>query len=212
MRTEDLIRTLVEDHAPVRPWSAWTLLGLLLIGFLGSALLFSYQLGLRSDLPEAFREPRFALKVAVTLALAIASLALAVRLGRPGLMPGAALGALLVAPLLLLGGVAIELSVVPASDWRAVLVGENWLVCLTNVPLLAIPLLAAALIGLRMGAPTRPMLAGGIAGLIAGALAAALYAAHCTDDSPLFVAAWYSLAIALVAAAGALIGARVLRW
>ena len=31
-----------------------------------------------------------------------------------------------------------------------------------------------------------------------------LYAAHCTDDSPLFVATWYTLAIAiLTAAAGA---------
>ena len=50
------------------------------------------------------------------------------------------------------------------------------------------------------------------AGLLAGGLAATLYATHCTDDSPLFVAAWYSLAIAGVAALGALIGARWLRW
>ena len=37
------------------------------------------------------------------------------------------------------------------------------------------------------GVPTRPALAGAVAGLLAGGLAASFYAAHCTDDSPLFV-------------------------
>ncbi|MGA8293552.1 MAG: NrsF family protein, partial [Rhodoplanes sp.] len=53
---------------------------------------------------------------------------------------------------------------------------------------------------------------GASAGLVAAALAATVYAAHCTDDSPLFVATWYSLAIALVVAVGAVLGPRVLRW
>jgi hypothetical protein len=39
-----------------------------------------------------------------------------------------------------------------------------------------------------------------------------LYASHCTDDSPLFVATWYSIGTAVVTALGALIGARVLRF
>ena len=43
-------------------------------------------------------------------------------------------------------------------------------------------------------------------------MAATLYAAHCTDDSPLFIAAWYSLAIAFVTVVGAVIGSRALRW
>jgi hypothetical protein len=38
-----------------------------------------------------------------------------------------------------------------------------------------------------------------------------MYAAHCTDDSPLFVATWYTLATALVTAIGALLGVRFLR-
>jgi len=41
---------------------------------------------------------------------------------------------------------------------------------------------------------------------------ATLYAAHCTDDSPLFVATWYTLATALVTALGALIGSKLLRF
>jgi hypothetical protein len=41
---------------------------------------------------------------------------------------------------------------------------------------------------------------------------AALYALSCPDDSPLFVATWYSIAIAVVTAASAYIGSRTLRW
>jgi hypothetical protein len=78
--------------------------------------------------------------------------------------------------------------------------------------LIAAPVLIAALAALRRGAPTRPTLAGAVAGLAAGGLGATLYAAHCTDDSPLFVMAWYVPAIAIVTIAGALAGARLLRW
>ena len=71
---------------------------------------------------------------------------------------------------------------------------------------MSLPLLAAALIGLRHGAPARPAVAGAIAGMLSAGLAATLYASHCTDDSPLFVATWYTLATALVTAVGALLG------
>jgi hypothetical protein len=80
------------------------------------------------------------------------------------------------------------------------------------VTLMSLPLLAAALIGLRRGAPTRPAIAGAIAGMLSAGLAATLYAAHCTDDSPLFVATWYTIATALVAAIGALAGSKMLRF
>ena len=86
------------------------------------------------------------------------------------------------------------------------LVGSNSRICLTAIPLISLPLLAAALIGLRHGAPARPALAGALAGLLSAGLAATLYAAHCTDDLPLFVATWYTLAAALMAAIGALAG------
>jgi hypothetical protein len=83
---------------------------------------------------------------------------------------------------------------------------------MTAVPLMSLPLLAASLIGLRHGAPARPAVAGAMAGLLSAGLAATLYASHCTDDSPLFVATWYSISTALVTALGALIGSRVLRY
>ncbi len=92
------------------------------------------------------------------------------------------------------------------------LVGNNWRTCLIAIPLMSLPLLAAALLGLRHGAPTRPAATGAIAGLLSAGLAATLYASHCTDDSPLFVVTWYTTATALVTAIGALAGSRVLRF
>jgi hypothetical protein len=76
---------------------------------------------------------------------------------------------------------------------------------------MALPLLVAALVGLRQGASTRPALSGAAAGLLCGGLAATVYAAHCTDDSPLFVATWYSIGIAGLTVVGAAAGSRLLR-
>lgn len=210
MRTDDLIRALAADHERVRAWSGWRLAGALAPALLASALLFATALGPRPDISAAVHDPRFVMKFVETLTLAGTTFVVAVALARPG--PFSSWGMLAVGPALLLAGVAFELVVVPASQWMPRLVGTNALVCLSAVPLLSVPLLAAALVALRAGAPLSPAKTGAAAGLIAGGLAAALYAAHCTDDSPLFVATWYSLAIGLVVVAGALIGARVLRW
>ncbi len=56
------------------------------------------------------------------------------------------------------------------------------------------------------------MLAGATAGLVAAAIGATLYASHCQDDSPLFVATWYVIAVAIMALLGAVLGSRFLRW
>jgi hypothetical protein len=80
------------------------------------------------------------------------------------------------------------------------------------IPLLSLGPLACIIYALRKGAPTNPGLAGAVAGLLASGIAATLYATHCTDDSPLFLATWYSLATGIVTLAGYAIGARALRW
>ena len=90
--------------------------------------------------------------------------------------------------------------------------GKNSLVCLTYVPLFGIGPLALFVLGLRRGAPTRPGLAGIVAGLVAGGIAATFYAAHCTDDSPLFVLAWYPIAIGMLGVTGALVGRFLVKW
>jgi hypothetical protein len=109
-------------------------------------------------------------------------------------------------------GIAGEMMMPQRLPMMTRLVGSNSLVCISAIPLLSLPLLAGALFAMRHGAPARPAVAGAFAGLVSAGLAATLYASHCTDDSPLFVATWYTLATALVTAIGALAGARVLRF
>jgi hypothetical protein len=92
------------------------------------------------------------------------------------------------------------------------MIGKNSWICMTAIPVLSLPILAGALMGLRHGAPSRPAVAGAVAGLLSAGLAATLYASHCTDDSPLFVATWYTLATALVTAIGALAGSKLLKY
>jgi hypothetical protein len=173
--------------------------------------MFMMRLGARPDFMAATGHPFFVLKFVVTLALVIASVALGARLVRPGAPVRKAAWWLAVPLGLLAAGIAADIMVPQTSAWTTRLMGSNSMVCLTAIPMLSMPLLMAALIGLRQGAATRPMLTGAVAGLVAGGIAATIYAAHCVDDSPLFVATWYTLALALVSLTGALAGRWVLR-
>jgi hypothetical protein len=106
----------------------------------------------------------------------------------------------------------LELFLVPQALWEARLVGTNSFACLTYIPLIGLGPLVLFLLTLGHGAPTRPAIAGAVAGVLAGGVAASFYAAHCTDDSPLFVVTWYSIAILGLAAVGAIAARRLARW
>ncbi|WP_371348188.1 NrsF family protein [Ancylobacter sp. IITR112] len=212
MKTDDLIRALAADTRRSAPPLGTVRRAALVLAVLLAGAVFSLSLGPRPDALAALETVRFLFKFVVTLALAASAFVLLGRLVRPGEAARAPLGWLLAGPLLLVIGVGLELLAVPAAEWSTRLVGVNARTCLTFIPLIGAAPLVVFLAVLRHGAPTRPVLAGAVAGLLAGGLAAAFYAAHCPDDSPLFVASWYSLAIAGLAAAGALIGPRVARW
>jgi hypothetical protein len=212
METDQLIRTLAADNAHRAPPVALVLaLALLVATPISLAILFA-GLGVRPDFVAALRSPFFDLKFAVTLTLGISALAISLHLSRPQ----ASLhgwGWLLLSPAgFLVGGIASEMLLPQRLPAMTRLVGSNSRICLTAIPLMSLPLLGAALIALRHGAPARPTTTGAIAGLLSAGLAATLYASHCTDDSPLFVATWYGIATALVAAIGALAGSRLLRF
>ncbi|TVR06091.1 MAG: DUF1109 family protein [Salinarimonadaceae bacterium] len=209
MKTDDLIRTLAADAAAAPPVESY-LRPALVAGFAASLALFLVTLGLRPDLAQAAETLRFVVKPFFPLIFAICALIVLARLWRPGArVPGALL---VLAPALLALAVGLELAAEPSERWGALLVGDNALKCLVFIPLFSAAPLAAILYALRHGAPTRPALTGAVAGLVAAGIGATLYALHCPDDSPLFVAAWYALATALVCGVGALLGARFLRW
>jgi len=85
-------------------------------------------------------------------------------------------------------------------------------ICVGTIFLVSLPALATIMSTLRMGAPTRPPLAGATAGLLAGALGAAAYALTCANDAGWFVAIWYTSAVLLVTVVGASLGRRALAW
>jgi hypothetical protein len=211
METEQLIRTLAADN-PHRTRPVGFVLALALLAAAPVSLVsFFMVLGFRPDVMTAMHNPFFDLKFVVTLALAISAIIVGLHLSRPEASFKGWGWLLLIPAGIIVVGIASEMMMPQRLPMMTRLIGHNSRVCMTAIPLLSLPLLAGALIGLRHGAPARPALAGALAGLISAGLAATLYASHCTDDSPLFVATWYSIGTAVVTALGALIGARVLR-
>jgi hypothetical protein len=212
MDTDQLIRTLAADNTHRARPVGFALMLARLAAAPVSLLMFFTEFGVRPDIMVAMGNPFFDLKFAVTLSLAIAAIAVSLHLSRPeASLRG--FGWLLVIPAgILTAGIGGEMMMPQRLPMIARLVGKNSWVCMTAIPLLAMPILAGALIGLRHGAPSRPAVAGAVAGMLSAGLAATLYASHCTDDSPLFVATWYTLATALVTAIGALAGSKLLKF
>ena len=210
MDTRDLIAALAADtHPAPRPGAR---LSLALAGGLGaSALAFALFWGPREGLGAVLASSLVA-KTLVPAALAALALALAWALIRPAapralraLALGAALAgvaALFVRAIAQGGAAGLAMALDKPDLWT----------CLISVPILALAPLAGLLWALSAGAPTRPALAGGAAGLAAGGLAAAIYSFFCSVDMALFVIPAYGTAVLVVAAAGAALGARVLRW
>lgn len=212
METEQLIRTLAADNDHrARPVGFALALALLAAAPVSMAM-FLMELGVRPDVMTAMHNPFFDLKFVVTLALAISAIMVSLHLSRPEASLKGWAWLLLIPAGILAAAIASEMMMPQRAPMMTRLIGSNSRVCMTAIPLMALPLLAAALIALRHGAPARPAVAGAIAGLLSAGLAATMYASHCTDDSPLFVATWYTIATALVTAVGALAGSRVLRF
>ncbi|MEH2470220.1 hypothetical protein V1281_000533 [Nitrobacteraceae bacterium AZCC 2161] len=210
--TDRLIQALAADNG-TRARSAGSALAMaLLVALPVSAAMLLVTLGVRQDVMTAMHNPFFDLKFLVTLALALPAIMISLHLSRPeASLRGWAW--LLLLPLGLLGvGIAGEMMLPQRLPMMTRLVGNNSRVCMVAIPAFSLPLLAASLVALRQGAPARPAVAGALAGLLSAGLAATLYAAHCSDDSPLFVATWYTIATALVTAIGALAGAKFLKY
>jgi hypothetical protein len=212
MKTDDLIAAISADAETQRPPIGRTVWLAACVGVIGAAVVFFAVMPVRPDIVEAMGTPRFLFKWVLTLSLLASAMALVMQLARPQPVPGTRLLLLAAAPAVLAVGVATELISLPASDWMPMLVGHNSEFCMILIPVLSALPLAALIVALRQGAPARPTLAGAVAGLAAAGIGATLYASHCMDDSPLFMATWYGIATVIVAAAGAFLGARLLRW
>jgi len=211
MTTEDLIRALAADR--LVQWRPRAILFLALgLATACVAILFFARIGFRDDIDDAMHTVRFLFKFVIILPLAAVTMVAMFRSADPIRAYGWCMK-LLPLPLVLLGvGVIVELLAIPRSEWMTRLIGSNAVNCMTLIPLLAGGPLAIFIAALRSGAPADPGLSGAMAGLSASGLAALFYATNCFDDSPLFVATWYPLAIGTVVLAGYLSGRWLLRW
>ncbi|MGN6515884.1 MAG: NrsF family protein [Rhizomicrobium sp.] len=212
MKTNDLIAALSADTPQQQTPPRRAFLVAVIFGALIAGGTFLATLGPRHDFMQAIHTVRFDFKFVVTLALFTTALVVARDMARPEVQRSRWRALLWTAPVLMISAVALELYVLPQSEWMPRLIGHNMRFCTTMIPLFSLGPLVLMLWAFRRGAPENPARAGAVAGLIAGGIGAAFYAAHCFDDSPLFVATWYTLAIGFVTGLGALLGARLLRW
>jgi hypothetical protein len=106
----------------------------------------------------------------------------------------------------------VDYALAPEEARPWMLMGSSALICPFLIVALSVPFFAAGIVFMRRAAPTRLTVAGASVGLAAGALGAWVYSFHCTEGGLPFLALWYSLGIAVVTAAGALLGRALLRW
>lgn len=106
----------------------------------------------------------------------------------------------------------MELARMPISSWSHHVDDASWLGCLLQIPALAVPGFIILAFAVRRLAPTNLTRAGAYVGLLSGAIAAVGYTLHCHDDSVVFVAIFYTLAMLEMTLIGALAGPRILRW
>lgn len=211
MKTDQLIEMLSRGIEPAEQSNRLRNLALTLVAGLGAALLITViGLGVRPDIGAA-RMPVM-MKALFSAAAAAAILPLAIRLARPGRPLGWRIGAVLA-----FAGVAALATAVALMGEAPERRMEAWLGggfpwCLVLVPLLAAPTAALLTWFMRAFAPTRLTLTGAAIGGLSGGVGAIAYSMYCPIDSIAFVTTWYVIAIALCAALGSVIGARLLRW
>jgi len=213
MRTDELVAMLATGAGPVRRHQAVRRYVIALVsGALGAALLMDVLLGPRHDFAAAVLQPMFWVKIAFVISFALASLLAAARLSRPGLslawVPGA-----LAAPVLAIWLLAAFVLVrADAAQRKLLFFGETWNSCPWLIAILSVPVFIAVVWAMKGLAPTRLRLAGAAAGLLSGAIGTMVYTVHCRELDAPFIGFWYLLGMLIPAAAGALLGPRLLRW
>lgn len=182
--------------API--WSAatlpWRLAEVATAGALTGVLMILAWLSLRPDLPVAAVHAFFWIKAAYPAAVAGCALVAATRLahGRRGAaLAVAGAGAVVCAMLIA--------AVVQASGMTgaalATLLWPNGAVCVGDILVIAAPMLALALVGLRDIDLERPAVTGFVCGLFCGGVAGAIDGLHCWQGTYAFVGPWVTLAM-----------------
>ena len=213
MKTDDLINALSRGVEPAaRPRWRMKMAITLIAGLIVAAVLVAIGLGVRPDIGTA-RMPIMMKSLFAALAAAVI-LPVAVQLMKPGRPLGWRIGAVaLFVGVCAIATITALMGEMPEQRWQAWMGGEGrapW--CVVLIPILAVPAAALLTWFMRAFSPTRITLTGAAIGALSGGVSAMAYAMYCPTDSVAFVTTWYTLAIAVCAALGALIGSKFLRW
>ena len=149
----------------------------------------------------------FAMKLAFSLAVMLASGAALFANGRPGAALRGKL-AILALPFLTVAVLAGSELLAAEPAWP----GESWVRCLAAIGLLTPLAFGAAMLALRRLAPVALHVSGALAGMLAASTGATAYTLWCPETEALFLLSWYAAPMAAAAAIGAWLGPRLLRW
>jgi hypothetical protein len=213
VKTDELIADLSTTLAPVPRYWVW----LRLAQGVGAGALVSFVvlwawLGFRPDLAHAVDTSMYWMKFFYTLSLALFAFWATERLARPARTAGWPLLGLAVVIFALTALSGMKMMHAPPDARMPMLMGHSSRVCPWLIVILSAPIFIGTFWSLRSLAPTRTVLAGTVAGFASGALGAWIYAFRCDETTAPFLLVFFTLGMALVGLAGALIARRVLRW
>ena len=213
MKTDDLVKMISTNLEAIDSREVPRLILISAgLGAIAALAVTMLSLGVRTDLLEQRAVLFVVVKVTFAGAIIGVSLANLTRIARPGGERRVSISFGIVPFGVALIAASVSLAMAPPSDWKAMIIGDYWLLCLICIPANAIVPFAGIIWAMRQLAPTNLTLAGTMAGRAAGGISAFAYALHCTDDSFPFIALWYGLTIALCAVLGGVVGPRLLRW
>jgi hypothetical protein len=206
--TDDLIRSLASTAGTRRSATLQAAFAVTGAASLACALLLVFSvIGIRQDFADMAVRMPFAFKLAYTGALMVGASIVAFYAATPG-ASATALYALSPAVILLALGVIFDPTGFPLMGRTNTAV----VFCVGAILLLSLPAMVLTFVFMRKGAPTQPLFAGAVIGMLSASVGALTYTLACKNDGTAFVAIWYAVACAIMAAIGAVVGHRFLRW
>lgn len=213
MQTDELISLMATSNQPVD--TGWLRRATWLAAFLAmiaATIVVLLTLGARRDLAGVWATAPVLGKVLLGASVAGIALAAFQRSLRPGLSPRGRLSLILLPIAAVVLWALVVLASAPVGEWGSLTFGRSWQACLIAVVLYGLIPLIAMIAVARRGAPVDLRLTGAAAGIASAGLATIAYSVHCPEDTIPFIASWYPLAMAIMAAAGAVAFPRFVRW
>lgn len=212
MTTAELIEQLSRDARPVpRHTIDLRVGGGMICGAAATLIMVIALVGIRPDVAPASMTTPFWVKAAYAACYGLLGYLLVRQLATPETqVPRGLWIAAVPAGLLMIGAVG-EWNSINGAVQNELLVQKSW----RAVPIivaLAVPVYAGVAWAFGRLAPTKLWAAGAAAGLASGGIAATLFSLTCQEVSPTYLLTRFTAAIAIVVAAGAIAGPRMLRW